>query len=263
MSWDFFEEKEKQTKRPAEEKVCNRCKESFNIENMETYYGRYYCVPCFKEKKKRKKKKQKSKEKVPDKKIAENIKVPIGKVNLSFKKQNLIKMVQKIWKLDNLKNPELDKILVNEFKNLALQNKLRLNIPKIFKKVEKDAYFKPSEINSKKMGKEMFSYNDWQREFKKYTGVGKIYQFSRTEFSKFLTNKFKNHWVDRNGKNLPEEQFQMLRRGYRERKGMERFLGFIEEEFFNYVREDALSEFLRQMRILICKVVKDDLLQNV
>ena len=45
------------------EEVCSKCKNTFSIDEIETYYGKPYCDPCLTEKKRRKKAKKKEKAK--------------------------------------------------------------------------------------------------------------------------------------------------------------------------------------------------------
>ena len=172
-----------------------------------------------------------------------------------FTQEVLEAMIDIICKWDDLENPTLDNILENEFQKLALQTKLKLNIPRIFESIENSAFF----VMPGDSGKQ-FSFQEWQREFKNYTGVGKMFQFPRTEFSQFLKNKYKNHWVKQDGSRFSDEEFQVLTRAYRERKAIERLFGYMEDDYFSFVEESALKEFLRQMRMIISKIIKDELM---
>ncbi len=46
-----------------EEKKCYTCGEIFPLDDLETYYGKYYCASCLEEKKKKRKHKRKRKKK--------------------------------------------------------------------------------------------------------------------------------------------------------------------------------------------------------
>ena len=170
------------------------------------------------------------------------------------------KIFNKIDLLDSPKYKKIDTLLEKAFQKAKLGKYISIEAQKLFDDIQEKVFFRFT-YNNKNM---RFSYKNWKKEFPKYSGTspGNHFILFKSEFTQFLTNKFKANWIKKNGENLSKQEFSLLKRAYRERKLIENVINHVEKQFFNLIEQKSFSEFLKGMRILIGGVVKQEMLTN-
>jgi hypothetical protein len=190
--------------------------------------------------------------------ITEMEAVIAGNMKLHITPTHINNILTHIWKLDDYSNDALDTTIANNFETQALQYRLPLDKSMIINQIRSQAYFKPpSEFP--------IPYTEFKMKWRDYVGENKEieYKGSRKEFVQLMTNRYKNYWVQSNGNPLPEDVFQLLYRLEREPKAMERIFEYMEANYFSLIKDDTLGQFLRQMRINISKIIKEQLMNLV
>jgi len=179
----------------------------------------------------------------------------IGDISIQVSKPYIDGLFQKIWTLDLYDNKEIDEKMMEVFKAEARQFPIQLDKALIFQTVRNNAFFKLKD------GK-LIPYETFRQKWNAYVTSGQLPALGgkRKEFIQFMTNKFKTNWVNGQGIMLSEEEFQILYRLEREPKGMERIFDYIEDNFFRLIESKAMDSYLKQMRMAIAKILKDELM---